>query len=243
MNAPSAPMTAETSMEHPAAYFLPQLLSCMVHCSFYEARVSGRVLADVTRGLADECATRIADLLPPAARDLTADVLHGKLRLDEEMPREERYALVEAMLAEWAAARSPAPGTLHATAPQPAASFCKAYSLSTLPEILAQIVQFAQDDYQAKQPPALPDEIAWNVAYTCACFLAQHTADKPVSVAAAMAYEGLQVTTPMPYMDRVSLAAQLVGSVAGGQGDKAPSCRALPQSIFAQVAAESVRAA
>lgn len=244
MNALTTRESNEYDMDYPAATFLPQLLSCLIACDIYEAQVQGRTAADISAKTASECARRVADLLPPAAADLTADVLREKLRLDTDLPREERFALVDGMLGEWAQARaaSPAPAPReHATVP---AVDPRRYSLATLPEILAQIVQFAQDDYQDQRGSALPADVAWNVAYTCACFLAQHAAAGPVSVETAVAYEGLEIARAMPYAERVALAAQLIGTIDAGDGDPckplAPEDRAELIGILASDLADSV---
>lgn len=82
------------------------------------------------------------------------------------------------------------------------------YSLSTLPAILAQVVQFAHYDYESD--PALPEDVAWNIAYVCSCFLAQHTALGKDGVDTEAAYVGLKVSERMPYADRLALAQTAV---------------------------------
>ncbi len=244
MNALTTRESNEYDMDYPAATFLPQLLSCLIACDIYEAQVQGRTAADISAKTASECARRVADLLPPAAGELTAEVLHDKLRLDADMPRETRFALVDRMLEEWAEARAGQRPVPQATPAAASATEPRRYSLDTLAEILAQIVQFAQDDYQDQPGGPLPADIAWNVAYTCACFLAQHAAARPVSVETAVAYEGLEVARAMPYAERVALAAQLIGTIAAGDDEPgqplAPEDRAELIRILADDLADSV---
>lgn len=87
------------------------------------------------------------------------------------------------------------------------------YAITSLAQILAQIVHFGQDDYQQKT--AIPEDTAWNLAYTCSCFLAQHTPRGQEGVDTEAAYVGLKATERMPYADRLALATALVAQWSG----------------------------
>jgi hypothetical protein len=90
------------------------------------------------------------------------------------------------------------------------------YSLKTLAAILAQIVQFSRDDYfNGKDAPDYPQDIGWNVAYICCCFIAQHTEQGSEGVDTEVAYVGLKVMEHMSYEDRLKLAEQLVSEWGG----------------------------
>ena len=79
--------------------------------------------------------------------------------------------------------------------------------LNPVANILAQIVQFSQDDYHEK---SYPDEQAWGVAYICACFLAQHTSHGNEGVDTEIPYVALKIGKRMPFDKRLKLAQKLV---------------------------------
>lgn len=86
----------------------------------------------------------------------------------------------------------------------------------SLPEILAQIVEYSRDDYRG--PDSIyPTDVGWNCAYVCACFLAQHTkhgSDEGVDTESPWA--GLKVMEDIPFKERVKLAEKLVESWNNG---------------------------
>lgn len=86
------------------------------------------------------------------------------------------------------------------------------YKRDTLPEILAQIVHFAWDNYYAGDPDTvnLPDDVMWIVAHQCACFLAQYTAQGSSGVEPDITYMALKCNLYMPYEERLELAQSLV---------------------------------
>jgi hypothetical protein len=81
------------------------------------------------------------------------------------------------------------------------------YTTKTLPEILAQIVEFAYDDYEEY---SIPEDVMWNVAYIVASFTAQHTAKGDDGVETVTALEGLRIAERMEYKERLVLAKKYV---------------------------------
>jgi len=87
------------------------------------------------------------------------------------------------------------------------------YNTSGLPQVLApvlaQIVQFAHDDFSALEED-FPESAAYNVAHICACFIAQHTplGDNGVDMEVPLA--ALRISERMSYGERLTLAVALV---------------------------------
>lgn len=91
------------------------------------------------------------------------------------------------------------------------------YDIDTLAGILAQIVHFARDDYNSQQSETeIPHEVLWNVAYTCACFTAQHTEQGGEGVDTEHAFNVLLLDKDISYAERVRCAHKLV-EMFGGQ--------------------------
>ena len=91
------------------------------------------------------------------------------------------------------------------------------YGGLTLAEILAQIVAYMHDDYNPRQSETvIPDEVIWNCAYVCACFVAQHTVNGGEGVDTGHPYEALKITDEtISYAERVMLADSLIHSYGG----------------------------
>ena len=84
----------------------------------------------------------------------------------------------------------------------------------TLAPVLAQVVQFARDDYTGPDS-VLPEAVIWSAAYVCACFLAQHTVQGNEGVDTGNPFEALRIPKEMSYAERLKLAEQLVQSWGG----------------------------
>lgn len=90
------------------------------------------------------------------------------------------------------------------------------YTNGSLAEILAQIVQFSQNLYQPIQSDTVyPEDVAENCAYTCACFIAQHTQHGNEGVELEVAYRGLKVNEWLSYSERVLLAQDIIRKYGG----------------------------
>lgn len=90
------------------------------------------------------------------------------------------------------------------------------YTLDSLAEIIAQIVDFSWDDYNPIIPENVyPDNVGWNIAYVCACFLAQHTVEGHNGVDTEYAYNGLSVDSFMSYKERLKLAKKIINQMGG----------------------------
>lgn len=80
--------------------------------------------------------------------------------------------------------------------------------LNLLPDILAQIIHFAWEDFAPSDE--LPEEVAWCIAHVCACFLAQNTHyGYEEGVEGESTYVELQIGHRMPYEKRLELARNL----------------------------------
>jgi hypothetical protein len=86
------------------------------------------------------------------------------------------------------------------------------YKIDTLADIIAQLVQFARDDYQNG---VFPEAVADNCAYVVACFVAQHTADGDAGVESREAFDALAVDRDMPFSERAALAHSFITSYGG----------------------------
>ena len=81
--------------------------------------------------------------------------------------------------------------------------------LNLLPEVLAQIVDFAWDDYGPTN--GLPEEVAWCIAHVCACFVAQNTRyGGEEGVEDDSVFSGLEIDEHLPYAKRLEMARVLV---------------------------------
>lgn len=85
-------------------------------------------------------------------------------------------------------------------------------AIRDLPEVLAQIVHFSRNDYISGM---YPEDVGWNAAYTCACFLAQHTRFGVEGCDTEGVYEGLNVMAEMPFDTRLAIARELVDAWNG----------------------------
>ncbi|TAN03197.1 MAG: hypothetical protein EPN36_14460 [Rhodanobacteraceae bacterium] len=93
----------------------------------------------------------------------------------------------------------------------------------TLPEVLAQIVTFSLEDHEDCKGGA-PEQVRWTVAFTCACFLAQHTVrGLQEGVAAWRAMDVLEITKDMPYEQRLTLAREAVLGFGGTENAATPA--------------------
>lgn len=79
--------------------------------------------------------------------------------------------------------------------------------IALLSDVIAQLVQFARDDYQMG---IMPQECMWNIGYIVSCMLAQHTPEGDSGVDTEIGYMGMAVDKDMPYTERLALAKALV---------------------------------
>ena len=84
------------------------------------------------------------------------------------------------------------------------------YTVDTLAEVIAQVVHFSMDDFSGSSDNEYPEQVAWNVSYQVACFLAQHTLHGGNGVETDVAMDLLQVGKFMPYIERVELARKAI---------------------------------
>ena len=91
------------------------------------------------------------------------------------------------------------------------------YGVSTLGEIVAQIVHFAHDDYSGEDSVILPLDMQWSIAYVAACFLAQHTVDGHNGVETDWVHTCLRLNTRLSYSARLAHANKLVTELGGRQ--------------------------
>lgn len=82
------------------------------------------------------------------------------------------------------------------------------YSLSSLADVLAQLVHFVWDDYGPDDDP--PELVQWAAAYQVACFAAQHTPQGKHGVETEEGLLGLKVKERMSYVDRLAVAKEFV---------------------------------
>lgn len=90
-----------------------------------------------------------------------------------------------------------------------------AYAFGTLADTLAQLVQFAWDDFGPDG--VLPEGSQWTVAYQVACFTAQHTAQGGDGVETETGLTGLRVDERMAYPARLALARAHVAAFGGAK--------------------------
>lgn len=89
-------------------------------------------------------------------------------------------------------------------------------TIANLDHVIAQTVQFATNDYDSDN--VLPENVAFNIAFTVSCFLAQHTVHGHNGVTTDEALDGLQVTTiHMPYEYRLALAQRMIEEYGGAK--------------------------
>jgi hypothetical protein len=81
--------------------------------------------------------------------------------------------------------------------------------LALLPAVIAQIVQFSQQNHF---DTAYPDQVSNEVAFICACLVAQHTPLGYKGVETSSAYEALRLDKRFGYRGRLELAQKLVDS-------------------------------
>lgn len=91
------------------------------------------------------------------------------------------------------------------------------YGVSTLGEIVAQIVHFAHDDYSGEDSVVLPKDIQWSTAYVVACFLAQHTVNGHNGVDTAWVHTSLYIDVRLSYPARVIHANKLITELGGSK--------------------------
>ena len=82
------------------------------------------------------------------------------------------------------------------------------YTLNSLAEIVAQIVQFSMDNYGGEDS-IYPEDVKDNCAYITSCFVYQHTT-ADAGIAADEAATALKIGEFIPYADRVELARKWI---------------------------------
>ena len=83
------------------------------------------------------------------------------------------------------------------------------YSIASLAEILAQIVQFSRDNFTGVDS-IYPEDVKYDCGYICACFLAQHTPNGNQGVETEAAIKLLKIDDALSYSDRLKLARKAI---------------------------------
>lgn len=97
----------------------------------------------------------------------------------------------------------------------PSNSSYTTYKLDSLAEIMAQVVKFGLDEFDGGEFCIVPEAVTNTIAYTVACFAAQHTKGGDRGIETSEAYLALQVNVPMPYAKRVILARAFINELGG----------------------------
>lgn len=82
-----------------------------------------------------------------------------------------------------------------------------------LTEVLAQIVEYATDDFRGSEPYKMSEDVVWSTGYVCSCFIAQHTTighDEGVDTETSVV--GLKIGEDINFQDRLKFAKSLVDS-------------------------------
>lgn len=85
-----------------------------------------------------------------------------------------------------------------------------------LAAIITNIVQYSRSDYYPIEPDTVyPEDVAWNCAYICACFLAQNTVHGSDGVDRETPLNALKIDKDMSTDERMKLALALVEEFGG----------------------------
>lgn len=86
----------------------------------------------------------------------------------------------------------------------------------SLAQIIAQICEYMHDDYRDNPDSVLDENIIWNTAYICSCFIAQHTVDGHAGVNTDHTLNGLKIAQDIDYWERLDLVNQYIALYYGG---------------------------
>ena len=85
-----------------------------------------------------------------------------------------------------------------------------------LATIIANIVEYSRNDYYPIEPETVyPEDVVWNCAYICACFIAQNTVHGQDGVDREIPLNMLKIDQHMSMEERVKLALALVEEFGG----------------------------